>query len=153
MANFDGWTKERVDEILAKQGAATNVISNFVKARDRVLSKEETPQQRTQALGRLPAGTMNKTEQKYAARLETLKHAGEILWYAFEPINIRLAANTFYKVDFLVLLSSGAIEAHEVKGTFIREDSLAKIKIAATKLPFQFCIMQYEKGEWNRRDF
>jgi len=115
--------------------------------------RQPTAQQRTQSLGRMKAGKMNKTEQAYAARLETLKHAGEILWYAFEPINIRLADKCFYRVDFMVMLAGGAIECHETKGGHITADSFVKIKMAAQILPFQFCIMQLEKGVWKRRDF
>lgn len=107
---------------------------------------------RYRALGRLKSGTMNNTEKKYAERLELLKTAGEVLWYEFEPMNLRLAINTFYKVDFMVLTKEGALEIHEVKG-FWTDDALVKIKVAAEKFPFQFIAVQYKKKEWDVRRF
>ena len=77
----------------------------------------QTPQQRTQALGRLPGGEMNKTEAAYNRLLETRLGVGDIRWFKFEPINIRSGAKCFYSVDFMVMLADGTIEAHEVKGT------------------------------------
>ena len=112
-----------------------------------------TGQRRFQALGRLKAGTMNKTEAAYANLLEARKHTGEIIWYSFEPINIRLAKNTFYKVDFLVMTHEGYLEAHEVKG-FWTDDARVKIKIAAEKLPvFKFVAARLEKGQWIYEQF
>src|SRR5690348_12886730 len=81
------------------------------------------------ALGRLPVGKMNKTEEAYAGHLEKLKWAKEILWYRFEGIKLRLADNTFYTVDFPVLRADGLLEMHEVKG-YWQDDARAKIKIA-----------------------
>ncbi len=46
------------------------------------------------ALGRMKAGRMNKTEAAYAARLDELKAAGEILWHSFEGVTLRLADRT-----------------------------------------------------------
>lgn len=89
------------------------------------------------ALGRLKAGAMNKTEQAYADRLRALEHAGEVLWFKFEGMKLRLADNTFYTPDFAVLASDGVLEMHEVKG-FWQDDARAKIKIAAAMFPFRF---------------
>lgn len=89
------------------------------------------------ALGRLKTGAMNKTEQAYAQSLELEKQAGVIAWYKFEGLKLRLADNTFYSPDFFVMLQSGVLEAHEVKG-FWRDDARAKIKIAADLYPFRF---------------
>ncbi|MCF0059884.1 DUF1064 domain-containing protein [Dyadobacter chenwenxiniae] len=95
---------------------------------------------------------MNQTEARYAQRLELLKHAGEILWYEFEPANLRLADKCFYKIDFMVLKASGELEVHEVKGKW-EDDSLVKIKVAADKFPFRFIAIQYLKKEWVVREF
>lgn len=104
------------------------------------------------ALGRLKQGQMNGTEKKYAHLLENKKMAGEILWYEFDCINLRLGDKCFYKVDFMVMLASGELEAHEVKG-FWTDDALVKIKVAADKFPFRFIAVQYKKGQWEVRDF
>lgn len=97
---------------------------------------------RLQALGRLPAGTMNKTEQRYAARLELLKRAGEVVWYMFEPAGLRLAKATYYHADFWVLTKDMILQVHEVKGHWT-DDARVKIKVAASLFPFQF-VAVYE---------
>jgi hypothetical protein len=52
------------------------------------------------ALGRLPVGTMNKTEAAYAGHLELQRRAGDVEWFKFEALKFRLADNTFYTPDF-----------------------------------------------------
>lgn len=94
-----------------------------------------------QALGRLKVGAMNKAEQAYAATLELRRAAGEVSWFKFEGLKFRLADNTFYTPDFAVMLASGALEAHEVKGHW-QDDARAKIKIAADMYPMQFLAVQ-----------
>ena len=111
---------------------------------------------RTQALGRLKAGTMNKTEAEYAQRLELLKHAGEVAWYRFEGVKLRLADNTFYTPDFAVMRSTGEMEMHEVKG-FWTDDARVKIKVAADQYPFEFVAVQKaakrDGGAWKEERF
>ena len=63
------------------------------------------------ALGRLPRGTMNKTEAAYADHLELQRHAGEVLWFKFEPLKFRLADATFYQPDFMLLTKDGCHSA------------------------------------------
>lgn len=104
------------------------------------------------ALGRLRSGEMNKTEKRYADHLEALKTSGDVLWWSFEPMNLRLGAKCFYAVDFLVLLKNGQIEAHEVKG-YWTDDALVKIKVAAEKFPFRFVAARWVKKEWEYREF
>ncbi len=104
------------------------------------------------ALGRMKAGKMNKTEAAYAGHLEALKMAGEVLWWAFEPMNLKLADKCFYRVDFLVMVKSGQLEVHEVKG-FWQDDALVKIKTAAAKFPFRFIAVRIVKGNWEVREF
>lgn len=94
-----------------------------------------------QALGRLPAGTMNKTEAAYDGFLRTLAACGDVIWWKFEGVKLRLAENTFYSPDFLVLRSDGALECHEVKGHW-EDDARVKIKVAASIYPMQFIAVQ-----------
>lgn len=89
-----------------------------------------------QALGRLKAGTMNKTEEAYCQYLELRKRYGEIVWYRFEGIKLRLADNTFYTPDFSVMLANGQMEMHEVKG-YWTDDARVKTKVAADQYPFR----------------
>ena len=113
---------------------------------------------RWQALGRLPKGEMNRTEAAYAQRLELLKRQGAILDWKFHPMNMRLAKNTFYEVDFMVLNKDMVIEIHETKGEYTSEKGQMKIKLAAEAVPwFRFfkCIKIAEKngGGWKIEDF
>lgn len=112
--------------------------------------------QKMYALGRMKTGAMNKTEQAYAAHLDDLRHSGVIAWYKFEGIKLRLADNTFYTPDFAVMLASGVMEMHEVKG-FWQDDARAKIKIAADLYPFRFIAVKVrakkDGGGWEMEDF
>lgn len=97
-----------------------------------------------QALGRLPKGQMNNTESAYATLLEQKKLAGEIIDYKFHPMRVRLADNTYYEVDFLVLNSKLGLEIHEVKGGFTSDKGQLKIKLCAEVLPW-FAMFKAEK--------
>ena len=108
-------------------------------------AKNETPLEKMQALGRLPGGEMNKTEKHYQEFLSAQKHAGTVLWFSFEPINIRLGKGCFYRADFLVMLKSGALEVHEVKGHWT-DDALVKFKVAAALLPMRFKAVRMKGG-------
>jgi len=106
------------------------------------------------ALGRLKAGEMNKTEAAYAERLRALQAAGEVLWYRFEGVKLRLANNTFLTVDFAVLRSDGQFELHDCKGSkaIYTDDAKVKMKVAAEMYPFVFRIAYPRKkrdgGGW-----
>lgn len=104
------------------------------------------------ALGRMKAGKMNKTETAYSKYLQTLKDVGKVIWFEFEPMNLRIAEKCFYQVDFLVMMQNGQLECHEVKG-FWTDDALVKIKAAAAKFPFRFISVKLEKGQWVVREF
>lgn len=95
------------------------------------------------ALGRLKTGAMNKTESAYSQYLETLRHAGEIVWFKFEGVKLRLADNTFYTPDFMVMGANGLIEMHEVKGAraIFTDDAKVKVKVAADTYPFPFVVV------------
>ncbi len=105
---------------------------------------------KTFATGRLKSGEMNRTEKAYAAYLDDLLHAGEIIWWRFEGIKFKLADNCHYSPDFAVMLPSGEIEIHEVKGSlsFVQDDAKVKIKFAAKEFPFRF-IMVAPKAKKN----
>lgn len=104
------------------------------------------------ALGRLKTGEMNKTEKAYAEHLQFLQNAGDVLWFKFEGIKLRLADNTFYTADFAVLPASMQIEIHEVKG-FWKDDARVKIKVAASLYPFKFLAVTRKGTFWNREEF
>ena len=95
---------------------------------------------------------MNKTEAAYAYELEMRRLAGEVAWFAFEAIKLRLADKTFYTPDFLVVLADGEVQFHEVKG-FWRDDARVKIKVAAEQYPFPFVAIRKTKGGWETEYF
>lgn len=85
---------------------------------------------------------MNKTEAAYEASvLEPGIMSGEIAWYRFEGVKLRLADNTFYTPDFAVMLTSGLLQMREVKG-FWTDDARVKIKVAAEQYPFEFLAVR-----------
>ena len=97
-------------------------------------------------------GQMNKTEAAYAERLALLQHAGEIRSYRFEAVKLRLANNTFYTPDFLVVTDE-QIEFHEVKG-FWQDAGRIKIKVAADQYPeFAFVAVQKCRDGWEVEEF
>lgn len=104
------------------------------------------------ALGRLPAGTMNKTEAAYAQELELRRRVGEVLWYKFEGLKLRLADNTFLTPDFFVMGKDNVLEVVEIKG-FWTDDARAKTKIAASMYPFKFTAIKKVKGGWESEEF
>lgn len=111
---------------------------------------------RRYALGRLPVGKMNKTEADYDAHLALREKAGEIVWWRFEGLKLRLADNTFYTPDFALMTTEGFIECHEVKG-YWEDDARVKIKVAADQYPFRFLavkrVAQKHGGGWVFEEF
>lgn len=109
------------------------------------------------AQGRLKPGQLNKTEQAYSDHLTARKVAGEIAWFRFSGVKLRLADNTFLTVDFAVMRADGLLEMHEVKGGFWQDDARAKIKIAADQYPFRFIAVKArakrDGGGWAVEEF
>jgi hypothetical protein len=108
------------------------------------------------ALGRLKTGQRNKTEAAYEQNLLLLQQSGEIQWYRFEGLKLRLADNTFYTPDFAVMNKDCVLELHEVKG-FWTDDARVKIKVAADSYPFRFIAVKLKPkkqgGGWEREEF
>jgi hypothetical protein len=97
-------------------------------------------------------GYRSKLERDYARRLEFQKRDGVILWWAHEPVRLRLAGGAYYKPDFAVMYPDGRIEMHETKG-FSREAARVRIKVAAEHHPFRFVVVTRDKGEWQTETF
>ncbi|MGL5736615.1 MAG: DUF1064 domain-containing protein [Beijerinckiaceae bacterium] len=93
------------------------------------------------ALGRLKQGEMNATERDYGAILTARQQAGDVQWFKFEGLKLRLADSTFYTPDFAVMGADGVIECHEVKGHW-QDDARVKIKVAASLYPFRFIAVR-----------
>lgn len=76
-----------------------------------------------------------------------MRLAGEITGWRFESYKLRLADNTWFTPDFMVQLSTGEIELHEVKACradnsiLIEDDAAVKLKVAAEQYAeFQFIL-------------
>jgi hypothetical protein len=108
------------------------------------------------ALGRLPAGTMNKTEARYQLQvIDAGIASGSLRWAKFEGIKLRLAPNTHLTIDFAVMAQDGVLEMIDVKGAAIMfaDDAKAKMKIAAAMYPFRFAVTWPVKGGgWHREE-
>jgi hypothetical protein len=117
---------------------------------EHLLPPEERALSKSRRAARHTPGQMNKTEAAYAKRLEGLRLVGRIVAWEFEPEALVLSKSRrcTYRPDFRVWTADGH-EWHEVKGSFIREDSAIKLKRAAEKfgqIPFFLCV--YKKGKW-----
>ena len=108
------------------------------------------------------SGEMNKTETAYATHLEMLKRAGQVLWFGFECWTFKLAKDTRYTPDFVVQLSGGELELHEVKGRtrangkyFAEDDAKVKVKVAAAVFPMLAVKVCWPDGAggWKTEDF
>ncbi len=101
-------------------------------------------------------GEMNGLELAYSEELEARLRSGEIVLWKFEGVKLRLAKNTFYTPDFMVVNADGHVEFHETKG-FWRDDARVKLKVAAEQFPFAFAAItrrpKRDGGGWKREDF
>jgi len=107
----------------------------------------------------------NKTEARYGQYLDLQKRAGTVLWWVFEGATLKLAPDTRYTPDFMVMMrhaSSGLgfVEFHEVKGAKngkprYEDDARVKIACAAEKFrPIRFLMVwQARNGAWDSKEF
>lgn len=80
---------------------------------------------------RKKAGEKNLYESYWGSVLESRDDVFKVF---YEGVKLRLADNTFYTPDFMVLMSDGSIEFHEVKGSWKapnQDDARVKIKVAS----------------------
>ncbi len=97
---------------------------------------------------------MNKLEAKYAEELERQKAAGEVLWYSYEAIRFRIAHNTNYTPDFLVLHKDYQLQIVEIKGYWLPESRL-RVKTVAEMFPIRMTGVMWDKkkGGWVYEEF
>jgi len=142
-----------------KKMTVDQIVSLTANKRDTtpVVSQKSSKMRSKKATVRLPKsgatyGTermRSKLEVEYAAYLDSLVYAGDVLAWRYEPMSLRLADRTTYTPDFLLILPDGTLELHETKG-FWREKAWIKYKIAAEQYPwFVFaCVMKSKGGVW-----
>lgn len=90
---------------------------------------------------------MNGTERAYSQLLDSKVNAGRVAEWHYEAVTLKLAPDTRYTPDFLVILPDGTVELHEVKG-FMRDDANVKIKVAAQMFPFTFRLARWRQRTW-----
>lgn len=106
------------------------------------------------AKGELPEPKFkSKTEAEYHRMLELRQKAGEIAWFRHEAINLKLGDDCRFLVDFFMMKPDGELICTEVKGGFIRPDSLVKLRVAAAMFPFRFVLAQKTKEGWTEKAF
>lgn len=158
------WTKEQFEahRASARDKAATTAGTSAGKpslpADVAKIVRAHEATKRFQALGRMPKSAMNKTEAAYAELLEQQRQVGQVLWWKFHPMNVRLASGAFYEVDFLVMHADMGLAIHETKGGFTTDKGQLKIRLAAEAMPvFRFFkvtkLPKKEGGGWKREEF
>lgn len=94
----------------------------------------------------------SQLEVDYAARLELLRRAGDILAWRYEAVTLHLGRKLSYTPDFLVIQADGSLELHETKGYWNgknREKGWIKWKMAAQLYPwFRFVFVTCKDGSW-----
>lgn len=108
------------------------------------------------ALASFKTRAMNKTETAYFRQLRDQMAVGLIKWFDFECMKFRLADNTFYTPDFILVTADDHFEAHEVKAYWqsagrvgFREDARVKIKCVAEMYPMRFRVaVLMANGVW-----
>lgn len=106
--------------------------------------------------GRLRVGhatsIASKLELEYGEQLRLRLLGGDLAWMKHHPFKLRLADLTSYTPDYGVMLPSGELELHEVKG-FMETHAAVKLKVAADQFPFRFMLVTKRKkrdgGGWN----
>lgn len=97
----------------------------------------------------LLGGYDSRWERDYAARLNLRKHLGEVVDVLYQRVTYKLADDTRYTPDFVVILAGGRVEHHEVKGQK-REDAMVKFKVAAEQMCSlgAFVMVTKDDGSW-----
>lgn len=90
----------------------------------------------------------SKLEARYAQHLDLLRLAGEIRWWAYEPLSLKIAEGAHYRPDFITIEASGGISARETKG-FMREAARVRLLVAARAFPWlRIVLVRNEGGAW-----
>jgi hypothetical protein len=100
-------------------------------------------------------GQRNKTESRYEQHLEILQRAGQVLWYRFEGIKLRIGDNCFWTPDFAVMNADGGLELHDCKGgkAVFTDDARVKMRAAAEMYPLRIVAVYPTKSGWEYEEF
>lgn len=98
-------------------------------------------------------GEMNGLETAFSEVLEGRLRSGDVLRWDYEPVALRIAwphdgvRGSSYTPDFMVVLHDGEVVFYETKG-YMRDDARVKLKVAAERYPFRFCLVTRKNGKW-----
>lgn len=101
---------------------------------------------------------MENTEREYAARLEIEVAAGLVSEWWHESLALRLGDDSVYIPDFAVVLNTGELEIHEVKGVkrasragyHVEDDARVKLRACAAQYPFRVRVCYRDGVTWHR---
>lgn len=96
---------------------------------------------------------LNKTERAYWEHLKQSQLLdSRISWVGVQNITLKLADDCRLTCDFFVILD-GQLIAIDTKGSFVREDSKIKLKVAARLFPWiKFFIVRRSNYGWNEEE-
>lgn len=111
------------------------------------------------ATGRLPVPKgMNKTEESYSHRLTELCMAGDVIWFGFEALKVRIGRNCWLTPDFLVMYLDRHLELHDTKGRkgktyYAEDDAIVKARAVGADFPIPiYFVFRERNGEWAKRE-
>ena len=93
----------------------------------------------------------SKTEARFAQEvLAPALHDGTLLAWQYEPIRLAITPTSTYTPDFLALEADGRLcTFYEIKGGWIRDRALDKLKQAAVRYHWWvFMLAQWKDGQW-----
>lgn len=95
---------------------------------------------------------LNKLESEFSERLKT-RWPGTATWIHAQAVRLRLANGLTYSPDFFAIQPNTSPTAFEVKGKYAFEDSIVKLKVAASSYPFVKFILVWkdEQGQWQEQ--
>lgn len=149
MANpFKDWTPQMVEAFNRRRRLGLGVISPnlFAKAWGEDFAKTIAANPVAQK-PRKPL--LNKTESRF---LDLLKAEQPNKYVGCQNITFLLAPDLRYTPDFWIAYPDAKLTFWEVKGAFIREDGMVKLKTAAAMFPmFIFIMAQWKDGKWTTK--
>lgn len=98
------------------------------------------PTRQMRSLGRVRSRKVDAAIEAYGEFLAVRRCAGDVLWFRAQPIELRLADETYYGPNFAVMVASGHLEMHHVVDA-AKNESLTTVKIAAEQFPFRFVVV------------
>jgi len=131
------WKKADLAAFRARGGSAGETPPPFAALSPKVTPPEVWPK-------------MNKTEAEFYRKLQAT--TPPYLHIGCQSLTLRFAKRLSYTPDFITTDSEKNLVAWEVKGSYIYEDALVKLKVAPKLFPWiKFIMAQKKNGAWTTR--